>query len=100
MGSESWYSELFCHFKWPSYKKKRVTQKKDTERQTFFHCEVCWCWGLGWGWMIGLRANRCAINVLHVKLPCHAYNQTALCCTAQVCTEEPEREGGGLKVFE
>lgn len=42
------------------------------------HCEAGWCWGWGWGWMIRLRANRCATNVLHVKLPRHGLNQTAL----------------------
>lgn len=47
--------------------------------------------------MIELSANRCATYCMS---SCHAMATTEQDCTAQVCTEEPEREGGGLKAFE
>lgn len=55
----------------------------------FINCKSGGYWGLRWGWMIGLRANRCASNVLHAKLPHHGYNRKVPCWTAQVWAEAP-----------
>lgn len=64
MGTESKNAfDYFCHFK------MHLITESHTLLPFFHYYETCWCWGLEWGWMIGLKAHRCAPSILHVKLP-------------------------------
>lgn len=72
--------KLFCNSK--MYFNHWWALKETFLSVLFFHWDTGWCWGLGWDWVISLRANRCAANVLHVKLPRHGSNQTVLHSTS------------------
>lgn len=77
-------------------------RKRDrkTQAQVFSlrrHFEAGWCWGLGSGWMIGLRANRCATNVFacQAATPWLEPNSTALHRSGQRNQREEEEEDEG-----